>query len=51
MSLSCWWSRISRRPLRSATRVYFINDGHIVHESSASEIKPNPHVLQRHVGV
>ena len=34
-----------------AQRAYIINNGHIVHEGPASEIKANPDVLQRHLGV
>ena len=37
--------------LALATRAYVINNGHIVHEGPASEIKANPDVLQRHLGV
>ncbi len=37
--------------LALATRAYIINNGHIVHEGPASEIKANPDVLQRHLGV
>lgn len=34
-----------------AHRVYIINNGHIVHESSAAEIKASPEILHRHLGV
>jgi branched-chain amino acid transport system ATP-binding protein len=37
--------------LALATRAYIINNGHIVHEGPAAEIKANPQVLQRHLGV
>jgi branched-chain amino acid transport system ATP-binding protein len=37
--------------LALATRAYIINNGHIVHEGPAAEIKANPEVLQRHLGV
>jgi branched-chain amino acid transport system ATP-binding protein len=37
--------------LALAQRVYIINNGHIVHEGPASEIKMNPAVLQRYLGV
>lgn len=37
--------------LALAQRAYIINNGHIVHEGSAGEIKANPDVLQRHLGV
>jgi branched-chain amino acid transport system ATP-binding protein len=37
--------------LALAQRAYIINNGHIVHEGPASEIKANPDVLQRHLGV
>jgi branched-chain amino acid transport system ATP-binding protein len=37
--------------LALATRAYIINNGHIVHEGPAAEIKANPDVLQRHLGV
>ena len=32
-------------------RVYVINNGHIVQESSAAEIKATPEILNRHLGV
>lgn len=34
-----------------AQRVYIINNGHIAHEGSASDIKSQPGILQRHLGV
>jgi len=34
-----------------ADRVYIINNGHIAHEGPAEEIKANPDVLQRYLGV
>ena len=34
-----------------AQRVYIINNGHIVQESSAAEIKASPEILHRHLGV
>lgn len=37
--------------LALAQRVYIINNGHIVHECSASELKAQPGVLQRYLGV
>jgi len=37
--------------LALAQRVYIINNGHIVHEGPAAEIRAQPHVLQRHLGV
>jgi len=37
--------------LALAHRAYIINNGHIVHEGPAAEIKANPEVLQRHLGV
>jgi branched-chain amino acid transport system ATP-binding protein len=37
--------------LSLAQRVYIINNGHIVHEGPAEEIKAQPEVLQRHLGV
>jgi branched-chain amino acid transport system ATP-binding protein len=37
--------------LALAQRAYIINNGHIVHEGPAAEIKANPQVLQRHLGV
>jgi branched-chain amino acid transport system ATP-binding protein len=37
--------------LALANRAYIINNGHVVHEGPAAEIKANPEVLQRHLGV
>ncbi len=37
--------------LMLADRAYIINNGHIVHEGPAQEIKARPEVLQRHLGV
>ena len=37
--------------LALAQRVYIINNGHIVHEGSSLEIKAQPHMLQRYLGV
>jgi branched-chain amino acid transport system ATP-binding protein len=37
--------------LALAGRVYIINNGHIAHESPAQEIKVQPEILQRHLGV
>ncbi|MFL6694615.1 MAG: ABC transporter ATP-binding protein [Ramlibacter sp.] len=37
--------------LALAQRVYIINNGHIVHEGPAAEIRSQPEVLQRHLGV
>jgi branched-chain amino acid transport system ATP-binding protein len=37
--------------LALANRAYIINNGHIVHEASAAQIKANPEILQRHLGV
>ena len=37
--------------LALASRAYIINNGHIVHEGPAAEIKANPDVLQRYLGV
>jgi branched-chain amino acid transport system ATP-binding protein len=34
-----------------AKRAYVINNGHIVQESSAEEIKSSPEILHRHLGV
>jgi branched-chain amino acid transport system ATP-binding protein len=34
-----------------AQRAYLLNNGHIVHEGPAAEIKTNPEFLQRHLGV
>jgi branched-chain amino acid transport system ATP-binding protein len=37
--------------LALATRAYIINNGHIVHEGPTSEIRANPKVLERYLGV
>jgi branched-chain amino acid transport system ATP-binding protein len=37
--------------LALASRVYIINNGHIAHEAPAQEIKAQPDILQRHLGV
>jgi branched-chain amino acid transport system ATP-binding protein len=37
--------------LALAQRVYIINNGHIVHEGPAREIKAQPELLQRYLGV
>ena len=37
--------------LALAHRVYIINNGHVVHEAPASELKPQPEILQRYLGV
>jgi branched-chain amino acid transport system ATP-binding protein len=37
--------------LALAHRVYIINNGHIVHEGAANELKDNPQMLHRHLGV
>jgi branched-chain amino acid transport system ATP-binding protein len=37
--------------LALAQRAYIINNGHIVHEGPADEIKADPEVLQRYLGV
>ena len=37
--------------LALAQRVYIINNGHLVHEGPAEEIKARPEVLQRYLGV
>jgi branched-chain amino acid transport system ATP-binding protein len=37
--------------LTLAERVYIINNGHIVHQGPASEIKKNPDVLRRYLGI
>ena len=37
--------------LTLAQRIYIINNGHIVHEGPAGEIKAQPEVLQRYLGV
>ena len=37
--------------LALAQRVYIINNGHIVHEGPADEIKAQPQILQRYLGL
>ena len=37
--------------LMLAQRAYIINNGHIAHEAPTSEIKANPQVLQRYLGI
>ena len=37
--------------LALATRVYIINNGHIAHEGPAAELKNQPELLQRYLGV
>ena len=37
--------------LALAQRVYIINNGHIVHEGPAEELKDRPEILQRYLGV
>jgi branched-chain amino acid transport system ATP-binding protein len=37
--------------LALAQRVYIINNGHIVHQGPAAEIRSQPAVLRRHLGV
>jgi branched-chain amino acid transport system ATP-binding protein len=37
--------------LALAQRVYVLNNGHIVHEGPAAELKARPEVLQRYIGV
>ncbi|HVO91998.1 MAG TPA: hypothetical protein VMT22_04120, partial [Terriglobales bacterium] len=37
--------------LALANRAYIINNGHIVHEGPAAEIKADPNILQRYLGV
>jgi len=37
--------------LTLAQRVYIINNGHIAHEGSSQEIKAQPEILRRHLGV
>jgi len=37
--------------LALANRAYIINNGHFVHEGPTAEIKADPQVLQRYLGV
>ena len=48
---SCWWNRIWRRRWRWRSGSIIINNGHIVHEGPASELKGQSDILQRYLGV
>jgi branched-chain amino acid transport system ATP-binding protein len=37
--------------LALAQRVYIINNGHLAHEGSAAQLKAQPEILQRYLGV
>jgi len=37
--------------LALATRVYMLNNGHVVHEGPAAEIKAQPEILKKYLGV
>jgi branched-chain amino acid transport system ATP-binding protein len=37
--------------LALASRVYILNNGHVAHEGSAKELKAQPEILHRHLGV
>jgi branched-chain amino acid transport system ATP-binding protein len=37
--------------LALSDRVYIVNNGHIVHEGPAKELKAQPEILQRYLGV
>jgi branched-chain amino acid transport system ATP-binding protein len=37
--------------LALASRVYILNNGHVAHEGSARELKAQPEILHRHLGV
>ena len=37
--------------LALASRVYIINNGHIAHEAPAADLKANPEILHRYLGV
>lgn len=37
--------------LALADRAYILNNGHIAHESTAAELKANPEIVQRYLGV
>ncbi len=37
--------------LMLAQRVYILNNGHIAYEGPAQELKEQPEILQRHLGV
>ncbi len=43
--------QICAATLALATRIYIINNGHIVHEGPAQELKAQPELLQRYLGV
>ena len=49
--LLSWSNRILAATLALAQRVYILNNGHIVHEGPATEIKAQPGLLQRYLGV
>ena len=37
--------------LALASRAYIVNNGHVVHEGATAEIRANPEVLRRYLGV
>jgi branched-chain amino acid transport system ATP-binding protein len=37
--------------LALATRAYIVNNGHVAHEGTTNEIKANPEILRRYLGV
>ena len=37
--------------LKLASRAYILNNGHVVHEGSTAELKADPSILRRHLGV
>jgi branched-chain amino acid transport system ATP-binding protein len=37
--------------LALASRVYILNNGHLAHESTAKELKSQPEIIQRYLGV
>jgi len=37
--------------LALAQRVYILNNGHLVHEAPAQEVKARPEILHRHLGI
>ena len=37
--------------LALAERVYIVNNGHVVHEAPVAELKAQPELLQRYLGV
>ena len=45
------YRRSGARTLALAQRAYIVNNGHIAHEAPASEIKAQPKVLERYLGV